>query len=303
MIPVLPELLERKLNEQYGSEIAEKIRAGFTHRRPVTLRVNTLKCDRSTVEAALTQAGIPFFPVSWYDDALILQNVNETSVRSLPLYEQGGFYMQGLSAMIPALVMEPKEKESILDMAAAPGGKTTQMAALSQGQALITACERDPLRSERLRFNLQRQGAGRVNVMNQDARQLSDFFRFDKILLDAPCTGSGTVLLLENEPQRRMEENWVKKTVSTQTVMLKKALKILQKGHEMVYSTCSVLRDENEQVLSSVLSSGKAELVPLSPSAFSTVPFLPVSLPGTLCVCPTELYEGFFVAKIRKLGD
>ena len=111
------------------------------------------------------------------------------------------------------------------------------------------------------------------------------------------------MLLLENEPQRRMEENWVKKTVSTQTAMLKKALKILQKGHEMVYSTCSVLRDENEQVLSSVLSSGKAELVPLSPSAFSTVPFLPVSLPGTLCVCPTELYEGFFVAKIRKLGD
>ncbi len=303
MIPVLPELLERKLNEQYGSETAEKIRAGFMQRRPVTLRINTLKSDKSTVEAALREAGIAFSPVSWYEDALILQDVTVSCVRSLPLYEQGGFYMQGLSAMIPALVMEPKEKESILDMAAAPGGKTTQMAALSHGQALITACERDPLRAERLRFNLQRQGAGRVNVMNQDARQLSDFFRFDKILLDAPCTGSGTVLLLENEPQRRMEENWVRKTVSTQTAMLKKALKILQKGHEMVYSTCSVLRDENEQVLSSVLSSGKAELVSLSPAPFSAVPFLPVSIPGTLCVGPTELYEGFFVAKIRKLGD
>lgn len=303
MIPVLPELLERKLNEQYGLKIAERIRAGFMQRRPVTLRVNTLKSDKSTVEAALTQAGIAFSPVGWYEDALILQDVTEAPIRSLPLYEQGGFYLQGLSAMIPALVMEPKEKESILDMAAAPGGKTTQMAALSEGQALITACERDPMRAERLRFNLQRQGAGRVNVMNQDARQLSDFFRFDKILLDAPCTGSGTVLLLENEPQRRMEENWVKKTVSTQTAMLKKALKLLPKGHEMVYSTCSVLRDENEQVLSSVLSSGKAELVPLSTDSFSEVPFLPVSLPGTLCVCPTELYEGFFVAKLRKLED
>lgn len=300
MLPVIPEYLLRQLNAQYGAELTASIADGFAHQRPVTLRVNTLRATVEEVTAALDAAGIAWEKVDWYPEALVLPNVREDALRPLPLYENGSIYLQSLSAMVPALLMEPKAGETILDMAAAPGGKTTQMAALSGGGALITACEKNKIRAERLQFNLNRQGAKKANVMNQDARQLDDFFSFDKVLLDAPCTGSGTILLTEDEPQRRMDEAWVKKTVATQSAMLQKALKLLRKGSEMVYSTCSIMAQENEGVVEKALKQWNAELVPIDEKLMAALPCLPTTLPGALCIRPTERFEGFFVAKLRK---
>lgn len=299
MLPAVPTLLLERLTAQYGPALAEEIVSGFV-RRPVTLRANPLKATAADVRQALDRAGIAYDAVPWYEDAFILHDVREERIQAMPEYEAGHMYLQSLSSMIPPLVMAPQKNESILDMAAAPGGKTTEMAALSANGALITACEKNKVRADRLRFNLERQGATRVNVMCQDARQLSDLFKFDMVLLDAPCTGAGTILIAEGEPERRMTADWVAKTVSTQKAMLKKALSLLSAGHEMVYSTCSILREENEGVLSAVLPSAKAELVPISHDFLQHVPLLPTALPGVVCVKPTALYEGFFVAKIRK---
>ena len=299
MLPNVPELLLERLKAQYGADMAQEIVAGFV-RRPVTLRVNPLKATMESVCAVLDRAGIDYEPVPWYPDALILHGVREDAVQALPEYEAGHMYLQSLSSMMPALIMNPARGESILDMAAAPGGKTTQMAALSGNAALITACEKNKIRAERLQFNLERQGASRVSVMCQDARQLSDLFKFDKVLLDAPCTGSGTLLIEEGEPERRMTADWVAKTANTQKAMLKKALTLLSAGHEMVYSTCSILQEENEKVLQAVLPAMNAEIVPIEHTFLSHVPLLPVSIPGVVCVKPTELFEGFFVARIRK---
>ena len=300
MLPTIPELLLTLLREQYGPEEAERVTAGFV-RRAVTLRVNTLKSNSGEVTAALDAAGIAWQAVPWYADALILPGSREEALRALPLYEQGGVYLQSLSSMIPPLLLSPLPGETILDMAAAPGGKTTQMAALSGSGALITACEKNAIRADRLQFNLDRQGAKRVSVMRTDARQLDDLFRFDKILLDAPCSGSGTIVIAEDEPQRRMTPDWLRKTAATQKALLQKALRLLSPGHEMVYSTCSVLRMENEDVLNAVLPGAKAEVVPIGHEMVNHLPLLPTSLPGTLCVCPDALHEGFFAAKIRKL--
>ena len=299
MLPNVPALLLEKLNAQYGPDLAAEIVSGFV-RRPVTLRVNTLKANVEEVRSVLTGAGIAWEEVPWYPEALILHDVREEAVRALPEYEAGCMYLQSLSSMMPPLVVAPGRNESILDMAAAPGGKTTQMAALSGNTALITACEKNRIRAERLQFNLDRQGAKRVNVMCQDARQLSDLFKFDKVLLDAPCTGAGTILIAEGEPERRMTPDWVAKTASTQKALLRKALTLLSAGHEMVYSTCSILRDENEAVLQAVLPAMNAEIVPIEHPFLQSAPLLPVSIPGVVCVRPTALYEGFFVAKIRK---
>ena len=90
--------------------------------------------------------------------------------------------------MLPPIVLNPKENYDILDMAAAPGGKTTQIAALTQNNAHITACEMNQIRLERLKYNVEKQGASSVYVMKQDARRIDDFFSFDQILLDAPCS-------------------------------------------------------------------------------------------------------------------
>ena len=299
MLPEIPALLLDLLEKQYGADLTKEITAGFV-RRSVTLRVNPLRAGKEEVIAELDNAGIDWQQVKWYDDALILPGVREEAVRALSVYDKGGVYLQSLSSMIPPLLLEPKKNESILDMAAAPGGKTTQMAALSGNTASITACEKNKIRAERLQFTLERQGATRVNVMNEDARQLSDLFRFDKILLDAPCSGSGTILIEEGEPARRMTPDWLKKTAATQKAMLTKALKLLSKGHTMVYSTCSILQMENEDVLKAVLPAAGAEIVPVQHEMMQHLPLLPVSIPGVVCVKPDQLHEGFFAAIIRK---
>lgn len=300
MPPIVPEYLHTQLNRQYGPQLTERIIQGFANRRPVTLRVNTLRTTVQEVTAQLDAAAIAYQTVDWYPDALILPDVREDALRPLPLYENGSIYLQSLSAMVPALLMDVQPGETILDMAAAPGGKTTQMAALSGNTALITACEKNKIRAERLQFNLDRQGVKKASVMNQDARQLDDFFVFDKILLDAPCTGSGTILLTDDEPQRRMDEAWVKKTVATQSAMLQKALKLLRRGSTMIYSTCSIMAQENEGVVQKALAQYGAVLEPIDPALIASLPTLPTTIPGTLTICPTTLYEGFFVAKLRK---
>ena len=300
MLPTIPDQLLTLLAQQYGPEEISRITAGFV-RRAVTLRVNTLKSDLASVTAALDAAAIAWQPVPWYADALILPEAREEPIRALPLYEEGCVYLQSLSSMIPPLLLEPHPGETILDMAAAPGGKTTQMAALSGNGALITACEKNAIRADRLQFNLDRQGAKRVSVMRTDARQLDDLFRFDKVLLDAPCSGSGTLVIAEEEPQRRMTPDWLRKTAATQKALLQKALRLLSPGHEMVYSTCSILRMENEDVLKAVLPGAKAEIVPIEHEMVNHLPLLPVNIPGVLCVRPDSLHEGFFAAKIRKL--
>ena len=210
MIPEVPPLLHERLEAQYGAELAREIEAGYVRKR-TTFRVNPLKGDREAVLREIADTGIATEPIAWYDDAFLLPDGNEEQLRALPCYDAGAIYLQSLSSMLPALVLAPKAGETVLDMAAAPGGKTTQMAALSGGKALITACEKNAIRADRLQFNLTRQGARAVNIMRQDARLLDSLFKFDKILLDAPCSGSGTLLLEDGEPQRRMTADWLAK--------------------------------------------------------------------------------------------
>ena len=299
MIPEVPPLLHERLEAQYGAELAREIEAGYVRKR-TTFRVNPLKGDREAVLREIADAGIATEPIAWYDDAFLLPDGNEEQLRVLPCYDAGAIYLQSLSSMLPALVLAPKAGETVLDMAAAPGGKTTQMAALSGGKALITACEKNAIRADRLQFNLTRQGARAVNIMRQDARLLDSLFKFDKILLDAPCSGSGTLLLEDGEPQRRMTADWLAKTAKTQKVLLQKALSLLPKKHEMVYSTCSVLQMENEDIVQSAVSMGICEVVPIEHPFLTDVPLLPTKGDGVVCVRPDERFEGFFVAKLRR---
>ena len=287
-------LLVNLLLKQYGHDITEKIIDGYNTKREVTLRVNTIKSNINEIKQVLLENKIEFEELVWNENALIIKNANEHELKNLDIYEQGKIYLQSLSSMIPPIILEPKEGENILDMAAAPGGKTTQIAALTDNKCMITACEKNKIRAERLKFNLQKQGVGCVNVMLEDARKLSDFFSFDKILLDAPCSGSGT----ENVNTKYFTEELIRKSSKTQEQLLAKALKVLKPGNEMIYSTCSILEQENENILNKVLQQFNAEIVPIEIS--KDIPLLPVSIKGTICVCPTKNYEGFFVAKIRK---
>lgn len=290
----IAQFFKEMLLKQYGEEIVSKIIDGYTKQRYVTLRVNTIKVTVEEIKNKLSEAGIEYEEVNWSKEALIIKNVREEEIKKLEIYEKGKIYLQSLSSMLPPIILEPQAGENILDMAAAPGGKTTQMAAISNNKSFITACEKNKIRAERLKYNLQKQGIGSVNVMIEDARKLSDFFSFDKILLDAPCSGSGTTSVFD----KNFSKELVERSARVQEELLRKALKILKPDGEMVYSTCSILTQENEEILKKVLTKTNSEIVPIKTMA--GIPTLPVNIEGTVCVCPTELYEGFFVAKIRK---
>ena len=291
----IPQFLKDMLEKQYGEEITKKIIEGYTKQRYVTLRVNKIKTTVEDIKQQLENNNIKYKEVDWYKEALIIENVREDEIRKMQMYENGEIYLQSLSSMLPPIVLEPKSGENILDMAAAPGGKTTQIATMTENKAFITACEKNKIRAEKLKYNLQKQGATCVNIMTEDARQLSDYFSFDKILLDAPCSGSGT----ENVFDDRFSKELIQRSCKTQETLLKKAINILKPGGEMIYSTCSILKQENEEILNKVLRKGKIEIVPIKLDR--EIPTLPAKVEGTICVLPTELYEGFFVAKIKKI--
>lgn len=288
----IPQFLKEKIEKEYGLEILNKIETGLIEGKPVTLRVNTIKTNAEKVKIELEKNNIEYEIVEWNKLAFIIKNVKEEEIRKLDIYNNGEIYLQSLSSMIPAIIIDPKERENILDMTAAPGGKTSQMAAIANNKVFLTACEKNKIRLDRLQYNMQKQGVKNINIMQEDSRKLSNYFSFDKILLDAPCSGSGT----ENVFNSNFTEELIKRSCKTQEELLIKALSILKHGGEMVYSTCSILKEENEEILNKVLKKFKAQIVPIQIP--KEIPILPTSIDGVVTICPTKLYEGFFVAKI-----
>lgn len=249
----------------------------------------------------MEQNAISFKTVPYSDTALIIES-NADLLRDLDLYKNGEIYLQSLSSQLPVLILNPTQNADILDMCAAPGGKTTQLAAICDNKCHITACEMNKMRAERLKFNLEKQGVTSANIMVTDARNLESFFSFDKILLDAPCSGSGTFALSNPKTYSGFSDSLINKCISAQTKLLDKALSVLKVGGEMVYSTCSVLPCENDEILKKVLKKHKCEVLPIDDQIKSNLPLLPCSVDNAICVCPTDEYEGFFVAKIKKIG-
>lgn len=295
------EFLEELLEEQYGKELKEKIFQGYRAKRVVTFRVNTLKSSINEIEEKLKELNIEYEKVIWSEEAFIIKNIRENDIQELDIYKEGKIYLQSLSSMLPPIILNPKEGNDILDMASAPGGKTTQMASLSNNKAHITACELNNIRIEKLKYNVQKQGATCVYIMQKDSRTIDDFFSFDQILLDAPCSGSGTLNLEDKNIDKYFTLKLIEKSSKTQLALLRKAIKILKKGQEMVYSTCSILSKENEDIVSKVMQENKVEIIPIEFEGIENLPLLPTKIKGTLCVCPNELYEGFYIAKIKKI--
>lgn len=179
------------------------------------------------------------------------------------------------------------------------------MVALSENHALITACEKNKIRAERLKYNLNKQGANMVNVLVEDARNLNSFLKFDKILLDTPCSGSGTLYFpleeIESKEKNTFTQELISRSSKIQRELLKKAIQILKIEQEMVYSTCSILEIENEQNILEFLKQGNVEIMPIDTTLWNDIPLLPTSIKGTVGICPSKNYEGFFIAKLKRI--
>lgn len=293
----VPEFFIEKLEKQYGKEISNQIIDGLFKNKKVTIRINTLKTNKNEILNELKKENINYEFANWYEDALIITNALERDLQNLEIYKEGKIYLQSLSSMLPPLFLEPQEGKDILDMCAAPGGKTSEIAALTKNKANITACEMNNIRYERLKYNMEKLGVKNINIMKKDSRILDDFFAFDNILLDAPCSGSGTINFNNENTYKNFSLELVNKTCKLQKNLLNKAIKLLKKGNTMIYSTCSILQEENEDIVQNVLNQNNLEVVPIE---VKDIPLLPCKINGAICVMPNDFFEGFFVVKLRK---
>lgn len=288
---------EQKCLSYYKEEELNNIIDGMKLRK-TTFRINPLK-DNGNALKEIEKNNLVVSKVDFYDNAYILLNGNEESLEGLECYQNGQIYLQSLSSMMPPLQMDLLPGHAILDMAAAPGGKTTQMAALSMNKVSITACELNKIRCDRLKFNVDTQGASCVYVMNADSRKLDEFFMFDEILLDAPCSGSGT-RESNDIGLKGLTKELVDKSLKSQAVMIKEAYKHLKKNGTLVYSTCSIFKCENEEVFLKALEGKKYEIIPITFNE-DRLKLLPSTIDGAVTIMPSEFFEGFFMIKIKKL--
>ena len=298
----IPNYLIELLKNEYGQEISGEIIQGYKEKRIETFRVNTLKSNREEIIKYLENNNIDY--QNWSIDENVFLINNSKQIKESNLYKEGHIYFQSLSSMLPIYYLSIKENQDLLDMAASPGSKTSLIASKGNNKINITACEIDKIRMERLKYNMHLLGVENINYLNIDSTKLDDYFRFDNILLDAPCSGSGTLNVYDNS-LNKFSLKLVKNSSILQKKLLAKAINILKKNETMIYSTCSILKEENEEVLKEILKNRNVELIKISLDDLNKIDdnliLLPTTIDGVLCVKPNQYYEGFFIAKLKKI--
>ena len=295
-----------ELNNTFNPRIVDKILSGMLEKRYTTLRVNSIKYNIEELKKYFDNIGIKYETVAWYDDALIILNSNESQIQSLEIYKNGFIYMQSLSSMLPPLVLKPKENERVLDLTAAPGSKTTQMAGLMNNKGYILANELDKIRCDKLRFNIKMQGATICEVQNGRGEEIGEKYpnEFDKVLLDTPCSGEGRFVLQDEKSYKAWSTKEVENLTKTQKGLFASAYKALKLGGEMVYSTCTLNKFENEEVLNWAFNQFNMEIVKIEIELKNTLKGITKGynneLKNAIRVLPTKEQEGFFVAKLIK---
>ena len=305
----LPKEFIEKRYENFTPLTVDKILSGMSGERSTTLRVNTLKSNIHEIMSILKENGIKFDRVSWYNDALIIKDISEKQLQKLEIYNEGYIYLQSLSSMIPPLVLNPIEGEKVLDLTAAPGSKTTQMAAMMKNTGYILANELDELRCERLRYNIEKQGANIVEVLNGRGETIGKKYEnfFDKILLDAPCSGEGRFLGTDAKTYRGWSERTVSELSKLQRKLFKSAYQALKPGGYLVYSTCTLNREENENIIEWALDNSnemkiKTETINLNIKNIVEPISENIEVKKAIKIIPSRETEGFFIVKLKKLS-
>ena len=295
------------LEKNYTSRVVDKILNGMLEKRFTTLRVNTLKYDIEKLENYLYGKNIEFSKILWYNDALIIKNVDEKVIQSLDIYEKGYIYLQSLSSMIPPLVLNPKEGEKVLDLTAAPGSKTTQIACMMNNKGYILANELDKIRCDRLKYNVNMQGASIAEVVNSRGEDIGKKYvdTFDKVLLDTPCSGEGRFVVSDINTYKNWSLKQIAELVKIQRNLFESGYISLKLGGEMVYSTCTLNKKENEEILEWAIKQFNMELLDINIKIKNSIKAFSKSfskeMEKALRVLPNKEQEGFFIAKLKKV--
>ncbi|KAI1274494.1 NOL1/NOP2/sun family-domain-containing protein [Xylaria sp. FL0933] len=281
--------------------------------RPIVIRTNTLKTSRRELASALINRGVTLEPVGKWSKVGLQVFESNVPLGATPEYLAGHYILQAASSFLPCMALQPQEGERILDMASAPGGKTTYLAALMKNTGCIFANDPSKTRSRGLIGNVHRLGVRNVIVCNYDARDFPKVMGgFDRVLLDAPCTGTGVIAKDPSVKTNKTEKDFI--TIPhTQKQLLLGGIDSVNHagtGGFIVYSTCSVSVEENEMVVQYALKKRpNVRLVstdlPFGKEGFTAYQgkTFDKSLSLTRRFYPHTLnLDGFFVAKFQKIG-
>ncbi len=285
----------------------------FAAERPTTFRINTLKNLSGTLKEKLEPKGFKIENVTWYRDAFILRKGKQKDLEKTDIYLRGQIYVQGLSSMIPPLVLNPRPGDKVLDLTAAPGSKTTQLACLMKNEGQIMANDENPIRLEKMKANLELQEATNVTLLPPGDGGMvwkNNFEAFDKVLLDVPCSSEGRFQLGEPSTFGYWKNDTNRRMAKDQRRLFKSAFLSLKLGGTMVYSTCTFAPEENEMILNWALETYGDALeiedttapLPLHTrglSAWGDLKFNPTVV-KSIRILPTPDIEGFFAAKLKK---
>ncbi|QDL11574.1 16S rRNA (cytosine(967)-C(5))-methyltransferase [Brasilonema octagenarum UFV-E1] len=284
--------------EQFGLEQTEQLCLWMNKTPAIDLRINLLCTSLEEVEAALTSAGVASQRIPHLPQALRLMS-NAGPIQNLPGYNEGWWTVQDSSAQLVSHLLDPQPGEVVIDACAAPGGKTTHIAELMKDEGKIFGCDRTPSRLKKLQQNAQRLKLKSIEMCTGDSRNMPQFQNTaHRVLLDAPCSGLGTL-------HRHADARWrqTPETVEELSVLQKQLVShtstFVKKDGVLVYSTCTLHPKENEEVVSSFLAENPNwEIEP--PSADS--PASTYSTPqGWIKVLPHQQdMDGFFMVRLRK---
>ncbi|KAH6669892.1 putative ribosomal RNA methyltransferase Nop2 [Halenospora varia] len=282
--------------------------------RPVVIRTNTLRTHRRDLATALINRGVTLEPVGKWSKIGLQVFESAVPLGATPEYLAGHYILQAASSFLPVMALAPQENERVLDMAAAPGGKTTHIAALMKNTGVIFANDSNKSRAKGLIGNIHRLGAKNTIVCNYDAREFPKVMGgFDRVLLDAPCSGTGVIAKDPSVKTNKTEKDFLM-LPHLQKQLLLAAIDSVdhasKTGGYIVYSTCSVTVEENEQVVQYVLTKRpNVKLVETGLvfgkegfTAYMGKTFHP-SLKMTRRYYPHAYnVDGFFVSKFKKTG-
>ncbi len=298
-----PEWIVARWLDRYGLEETARLCEADNLTPPLSIRVNLLKGDREGLQARLEAAGVEVRPGHYQEQCLYLSGTS--SIAGLEGFSQGLFTVQDESSMLASQALAPLPGASILDACAGLGGKTTHLAELIKNDGQIISCDLHPHKLELLKASCARLGVTCVSPLRADARELPGLLgqRFDLVMVDAPCSGMG-VLRRRPEARWRKGPEQLRELPKLQIEILRAAAACLNPGGSLVYSTCSIEPEENQEVVEAFLASAPDFALE------SLWPYLPVNLwrengmdHGWLQILPhTHGLDGFFIARIRRRG-
>ena len=311
----LPDLFIDRLRAIVPPERREAGLATFEAPAETAFRACPLVAPEAEALARLEAEGVPFEPVDGVPGAY--RAPDRAALLASETYASGAVYVQNASSQLPPHLLAPEPGERVLDLCAAPGSKTGQIAALMQDRGEVLAVEKVRPRYYRLRANVEAQGATCVEPRLGDGARLwqAETEAFDRVLLDAPCSTEGRFLASDPETTRYWSKRKINEMRSKQRRLLFSAVMAIRPGGALVYSTCTFAPEENEAVLAKALKTfgERIEVVPAGlpetgPLAAATVPGMegwngrafPEAVRHARRVLPDGLFEGFFVARIVK---